>query len=1383
MSGAKEGARAVAVLNLQRAADASTLTALLAELDHSAVSVVVWQVDAEPALEAELFDAIRRSAFFFQPLADAALLEPGALYVTPANCRVWFEGDRLRVGLPSREEPFPFDRVLRSLAQVWGPRSIVMLSTALADDGERGVLAVREAGGAVLEARSVGAERRVAPSAVSGRGGPASSSEVCARSSGAPRPAKPTFRAPRFFPFGSALLELLDRAARTVRAETAPRGRTRVWVPGCRTGGLVYGTAMLLSEAVPPAQQRLQVFGTDADEEALAVARTGRYPVQSALGLNPELRGRYTLDEGQTIRIAEALREQCVFSRHKLTRDAPLARMDLIVCHRVFDGVPASRRSEAMDALHFSLREGGMLVALDHRDQFPRDRFEVTPEGYLRARSLRVRPALMSPRFSSGPLHRASATWGRPARSSLARRPADTRKAPRSGDVGLPTELELFVRAIGAPLLVLDQQLYVKYVSAQACQLFGVSIADQGSRLQSLLGRLPGELELMHAVERARATDQTREIVAHTRNRTYLARISSASRVGGQGIIILFTDVTALEAATAQAMIQRHQQAAVARIGDLALSVASVDVLFEEALSVLFGNIPVCSGGVVLERRGDGSDFEVVASRGLGPDPLDALARWGEPLELIDLVRTRAVFDHPADGASRAATTRRFREVTLGALPRKGAAEPTLGTGAQGSAARPTAGVACPIVNEGVVLGIIALYAREPGIEEPTHRPFMQAIANVLGGALARQRTRRRLALELELGSAAASASSLGELGDAVLCALRNVTGAESLEIWMPNVELGGRWRSEFPFRLPADELPWPEGVLETPGPHFIASRGSERPDLWLPVTGRHGPLAVFRVRGPALYEPDAELSQGLERSARMLAFFMERLHIMQALQESEASYRQRSAELEALYTSLPVGVSIHDRDGAIQRVNRHLAELEGGASNGASCPLRRLYADELPRWIERVLTTGQPIHDVELTLSAGHDQQSWLCNFAPIGDVHGTMFGVSAVVQDITRLKRIEASLREADRQKDDFLAILGHELRNPMAAIRNATELLSRIEKPTPQLLRLQSIFDRQTLQTTKLIDGLLDVARVARGKVELAITKVQVGELLRQVIDDRRHQFRDRSLDLRLSEAELWADADRVRLVQVLDNLLSNALKFTAPGGVIRVELERIGSRGSIVIADDGVGIEPDLLPNIFEPFRQGRAEVPSAQAGLGLGLALVKGLVELHGFELHADSRGRGHGASFRIEFPLTRPAESRPPESRVNARRLDLLLVEDNVDIADTLAELLGSAGHRVRCVASGEAALDALRSGRPDIVLCDIGLPGIDGLAVAAHIRKEPSLSDLKLIAMTGFGDASTRQRIEAAGFDRYLIKPVQLEALSQCLARLAPVPANVNRV
>jgi signal transduction histidine kinase/CheY-like chemotaxis protein len=812
----------------------------------------------------------------------------------------------------------------------------------------------------------------------------------------------------------------------------------------------------------------------------------------------------------------------------------------------------------------------------------------------------------------------------------------------------METTTEHVAEAMGVPLLLCDRNLCLLHMSAEARTALELSDGAPDQTLPALVRRLPSGAELVQAAERALAAGETQELTIRTNERSYLARVSASTEPSG-GVAIVFSDVTALQAATARAVAQQHQQAAVARLGAYALSLGSPTEVFEEALSALFGNIPVCCAGVILERPSETSGLQLVASRGFGADPLGALEHLGAHHELLQAVLER--------GAP-----------VLHSQIESGPASPSI-----------SAGIACPILDEGSVLGIIALYARRPGIHATDHRHFMQAIANVLGGAIARQRTRRRLSLELEVSTVLGSASDLNAMCSGVAHALRSVLPLDAVEVWLPGN--GARWVRAFPeCAEQAERSSPPAAPAEGARVRYQPARAPGEPHE-LTIAVRSGSnAAVVRVLGTRLNAPDPDLAEGLRRSASMLGDFLDRLSIMQALVQSEASYRRRSEEFESLYASL----------------------------------------------------------------------------------------------------QRVEANLRETDRQKDDFLALLGHELRNPMAAIRNATELLGRLHDVVPQIERLQHVFERQTLQMAKLIDGLLDVARVARGKVELQITPLPIGELVRQVVDDRREQFRDREVELHLPEESPWIAADRVRIVQILDNLLSNAHKFTVAGGHIGIALVRSGARCALVVSDDGMGIDPDVLPRVFEPFRQGRGAL--AHGGLGLGLALVKGLVDLHGFQLHVHSEGPGCGAVFRIDFPLREPPECVAPESRVEMRALDLLLVEDNADIADTLAELLVASGHEVESVGSAEQALRVLRARRPDVVLCDIGLPGMDGMELAALLRAEPALKDLKLVAMTGYSDATTRTRVEGAGFDRLLIKPVELDALSQCLARLAAPARALSR-
>jgi PAS domain S-box-containing protein len=426
----------------------STLAALLAELDPTTMSVVVWDVDAHPVAAAAIHDVIRAAGFSIAACSDGAVLETGHAYVTRSDWRVWFEGRCLRVGLTSRARPFSFDRVLDSLAAAWGKRSRVLTAEGLVGDGERGLAAVQRAGGLVLtgpawNARGPASTRRASRDA--GDAPPSSRATRIERSS------SPPFRVRRLFPFSEKLLEQLQAAAERAVRRAEDRDRVRVWLPRCKTGGLVYGVAMLLRDVTAlAAPRRVQVFGTDHDEEALAVARAARYPTQAALGLHPALRARYTVDEDDAIRMAESLRESCVFSPHKLAQSPPFSRMDMIVCHRVFEGVSRTRRADVVDALHFALRDEGELVALDHSHYFHDDRFELTPEGHLRRRPVNARAQRGSrPRPDHEPRVEPTRTGG--ASSS-------------------PRDLEAVLASLPAGVSIHDEHGVVRHGGPGACE-------------------------------------------------------------------------------------------------------------------------------------------------------------------------------------------------------------------------------------------------------------------------------------------------------------------------------------------------------------------------------------------------------------------------------------------------------------------------------------------------------------------------------------------------------------------------------------------------------------------------------------------------------------------------------------------------------------------------------------------------------------------------------------------------------------------------------------------------------------------------------------------------------------------------------------------------
>ncbi len=439
---------------------------------------------------------------------------------------------------------------------------------------------------------------------------------------------------------------------------------------------------------------------------------------------------------------------------------------------------------------------------------------------------------------------------------------------------------------------------------------------------------------------------------------------------------------------------------------------------------------------------------------------------------------------------------------------------------------------------------------------------------------------------------------------------------------------------------------------------------------------------------------------------------------------------------------------------------------------------------------LDEVYGTGRPFVGsgipILLRREGGGPLEQRYLNFVyqPLLDTDGAVSGIFAHGVDVTEQVRTAEALREAGRKKDEFLAMLGHELRNPLAPIRNAVQILRQAGRDPSILEKAGGMIDRQVSHMTRLVDDLLDVSRISRGKILLHKERLDLTKLVHDTVEDHRRELEagGLTLDLELPAGPLWIEGDGTRLAQAVENLLSNAGKFTDPGGRVEVELSAgvddgdagAGERAGITVQDTGIGIEPEMLGSLFETFSQADRTLARSRGGLGLGLALVKGLVDLHGGEVEAVSEGLGRGARFTLRLPLAAKREAPeeetvPPVRAAGSRRV--LVIEDNADAAESLQMLLEISGFEVATAADGSAGLATARRFRPDVVLCDIGLPGgLDGYAVARELRADPALQPVHLIALTGYGQAEDRRRAYAEGFDLHLTKPVDPVALKDLL-------------
>jgi PAS domain S-box-containing protein len=387
----------------------------------------------------------------------------------------------------------------------------------------------------------------------------------------------------------------------------------------------------------------------------------------------------------------------------------------------------------------------------------------------------------------------------------------------------------------------------------------------------------------------------------------------------------------------------------------------------------------------------------------------------------------------------------------------------------------------------------------------------------------------------------------------------------------------------------------------------------------------------------------------------------------------------------------------------------------------------------------------------------------------------------VLAAVTDITQRKEAERALQEADRRKDEFLAMLAHELRNPLGAISNAAQLLKELGPPEGNLRRARDVIERQTAHLARIVDDLLDVSRISRGQIVLRREPIPLAAAVALALDTARPliESRRQKLTTALPPEPIWVDGDTTRLAQVIGNLLGNASRYTAKGGAIALAVQRERGQAVIRVRDTGIGISPEMIPRIFDLFVQGDRPADRAPGGLGLGLTLARRLTEMHEGTIEATSAGVGRGSEFAVRLP----ALSGPPAALARPRpvtvhepvRRRILVVDDNADAAESLAAALGMAGHEVRFALEGESALAIAAEFRPEVVVLDIGLPGMDGYEVARRMRAELKREQPVILALTGYGQEEDRRRATAAGFDHYLVKPAAPEAVLASLGSAPP--------
>jgi PAS domain S-box-containing protein len=569
-------------------------------------------------------------------------------------------------------------------------------------------------------------------------------------------------------------------------------------------------------------------------------------------------------------------------------------------------------------------------------------------------------------------------------------------------------------------------------------------------------------------------------------------------------------------------------------------------------------------------------------------------------------------------------------------------------------------------------------------------------------------------------------------------------------------------------------------GLMEQAGPYIDrALRGEE---------------VHFEVEAP--YQRgrrwvDAHYIPHVDPSGQVLGFCIMVSDVTDRKRAEEVA-RESEARLLAVLDHLSVGVGLIDVDGRMALANSMMRGLvphlipsrdpsrrdRWRASDAAGRPVPR------DQWPGARALRGETVRPgVEFKYRADDGRDLWLLTSAvPFRDARGEITGAIVVVQDITAHKEAHQALQAADRRKDEFLATLAHELRNPLAPIRNAVQVLKVKGSSDPDAQWVPELVDRQLEHMSRLLEDLLDVSRIAHDKLELRRQRVELAEVVRTAIETCRPHLdgAGHQLSVTLPVGPVHLDADPVRLAQVFSNLLTNAAKYTHAGGHIRLGAELRDGELAVSVRDDGIGISPEMLPRVFEIFSQGQEVLERSRGGLGLGLSLVRGLLELHGGRVEARSDGAGRGSEFVVYLPVL--ADGAPARGGgaagvgpdVGPARRRMLIVDDMRDNADSLALVMRMQGHDVQTAYGGEEAIVRAAQWRPEVVVLDIGMPRPNGLDVCRHLRAQPWGQAMVLVALTGWGREDDRRRTEAAGFDHHLVKPTDPAALAALIASTA---------
>jgi two-component system, chemotaxis family, CheB/CheR fusion protein len=1136
-----------------------------------------------------------------------------------------------------------------------------------------------------------------------------------------------------------------------VEERLAAGAGVRAWTPGCATGEESYSIAMLLLEQLGERNRAatVNVFASDVDTEALTVARAGSYPEAIIDEVGPQRLARHFERQGNRYVVRKALRESVVFSPQDLVRDPPFSKLDLIVCRNVLIYLEPAQQSRILEVFHFALNPNGVLF-LGKSESLGQQADLFEPVSRTHRIFRRIGTATRLPRPFEGNWN-GPGGFLTPATRSVSGEELDPAALVRAAFGGSSAAAILVNSDYRALHFHGETSLFLQPSGAVAWDL--LSLLREGLR-----SRVRG------ALQQAITSVQPVEVDAYVKRdggfKPVRIRVEQVSDFAKSGLLVVGFDDTQADAAppgdeaiagtALEAEVQRLRTELAAAESESEATTAELRVANEEAMSL---NEEMQSSNEELQTSKEelqSMNEELASVNSELEDKVDELERaLGDVRNFMDSSRVATIF---LDRDLRIRRYTREAERLHRVLP--------------SDEGRPLRDIVSNVADPGLLAAaadvLSDLQPREA--EVATHEgdwflrrilPYRARDERIEGVVITYvEITALRKAAE----AARHFATVLHDSNDAVI--VHDFTGR--ILFWNDGAEQAYGYTRQAALGMNVGQLePAGAGGGALALAERVRTAASQGPVMARRLT-HDGRLRNVSITVSALRD-DAGVPYAVVTTERDITDNLR--------QESELRFRSMADDI-------PMLLRIEDPAGQAQFLNRAWLAYTGESAAEALLAngwFRYIHPDDLQGYVDGMgeARKKRMRYEGDMRLRRHDGSYRWIRTTAGTRrDDAGHPLGYVSVSVDIEERKRAEQAVTRESERKDEFLAMLAHELRNPLFPVANAVAVIERCNPADPKIIWASQVIARQTQQLARLVDDLMDVARITSGKGELTREPIEVAVLVERACEVSQPLIDGRSqhLTVTLPTDRSYVEGDLVRLTQVLGNLLNNASKYSDQGSEIGLTATSSATEVVFRVTDHGAGISAEMLPRVFDLFAQEDKTLDRAQGGLGIGLSLVDRLVRAHGGSVEAHSAGRGCGSEFIVRLPCLPLRQSSSAKQPVHAARQSdsrrILVVDDNVDGAESLAMLLEHEGHAVRSAKDGAEALAMAVAFHPDVVLLDIGLPGMSGYEVARNLRGSRGTSKALLIATTGYGQPEDVERAKAAGFDHHVVKPVSLEKL-----------------